>query len=79
MRNKLHNRKVRKFLSFAEGQAEAIRLHGEKRGCHSFGEAVRDLARIAFDSLDKKNRPDKPQKESGDIQNGQEEEKFAGH
>lgn len=51
MRDKLHDTKVRKFLSFAHGQAEAIRLHGEKRGCHSFGEAVRDLVRIALDPL----------------------------
>jgi hypothetical protein len=70
MRVKLHDTKVRKFLSFAGEQAEAIRLHGERRGCHSFGEAVRDLVRIALDSLGKATEQD--QRNSREVSHGKD-------
>jgi len=44
-------RSVRKTIDFHPGLYEQIRAHAKKRSCQSFGEAVRDLVRIAFDRM----------------------------
>lgn len=42
---------VRKTVDFHPRLHKKIRAHARNRSCLSFGEAVRDLVRIAFDGM----------------------------
>jgi Arc/MetJ-type ribon-helix-helix transcriptional regulator len=46
--------KVRQVIDFTEQMHKQIQEHGNKRGCRSFSEAVRDIIRLWFDCGEQK-------------------------
>jgi len=56
----------RQTIDFTKGLHKQITIHGKKRGCRCFGESVRDIIRLWFDSQKKQEKNTEESKAEND-------------